>query len=157
MTPIARLAGVVFPGCAREGADGVPMPPADLTRLDRPSRPNTALAAPPGFLPAAGPKPDLVTPPYPLSPAALIARLRAVAAAMPRTYALGNTAADAGRADWVVRSALMNYPDVVSAQALADDQGTGSRLILYSRSIYGHSDLGVNLKRARAWLAALAA
>jgi len=27
--------------------------------------------------------------------------------------------------------------------------------VIYSRSVYGHSDLGVNLARVRAWLAAV--
>jgi uncharacterized protein (DUF1499 family) len=40
---------------------------------------------------------------------------------------------------------------VISAQ-VADTASGGSTLILFSRSIYGYSDLGVNAKRIAAWL-----
>ena len=49
---------------------------------------------------------------------------------------------------WVVRSAVLNFPDLVTAQI-------SSALVLYSRSVYGHSDLGVNRRRLDTWLAAL--
>jgi uncharacterized protein (DUF1499 family) len=53
----------------------------------------------------------------------------------------------------VVRSALMNYPDIVIAEAAAVEGGTG--LWLYSRSLIGWSDMGVNRARVMAWLEAL--
>jgi uncharacterized protein (DUF1499 family) len=49
----------------------------------------------------------------------------------------------------------MNYPDIVVAEAAVVEGGTG--LWLYSRSLIGYSDLGVNRARVMAWLAALEA
>jgi uncharacterized protein (DUF1499 family) len=53
----------------------------------------------------------------------------------------------------VVRSAVFNFPDLVTAQ-VAPDGENASTLILYSRSVYGRSDFGVNRKRLLSWLAA---
>ena len=54
----------------------------------------------------------------------------------------------------MVRSAVFNFPDLVTAQT--NDVGPdSSTLVLYSRSVYGYSDLGVNRQRLNAWLAAL--
>ena len=147
MSPLAWLLSFALPACGTAGAAGVPPPVPDLLRIERPSSPNTALAAPEGFTPA----PDVVTKPYTAEPAALLAALARVAAAQPRVFLLAQTET---RTDWVVRSRLANFPDEVSAQAMPA-AGGGASLILYSRSVYGHSDLGVNRKRIDAWLAAL--
>lgn len=147
MTPVAWLLSFVLPACGFAGAEGVPPPVPDLMRLERPSSPNTALAAPEGF----SPKPDVVTPGYKADPQALLAALGRVAASQPRTYALAEAPE---RRDWVARTRVANFPDEVAAQAMPR-AGGGSDLVLYSRSIYGHSDFGVNRKRVQAWLAAL--
>jgi len=49
---------------------------------------------------------------------------------------------------------VFNFPDLVMVQIRAEGPDR-SDLIVYSRSVYGHSDLGVNRKRIDAWLAAL--
>jgi uncharacterized protein (DUF1499 family) len=152
ISPLAWLLGLFLPACGAVGAAGLPPPRVlDVARLERPASPNTALAAPAGF----HPRPDLITPVYPLPAAVLLARITAVAAATPRSYLAARFPAD-GQADWVVRSALWNFPDLVTAAVRADGAGH-STLILYSRSVYGYSDFGVNRARLRAWLAALAA
>lgn len=155
MTPFAWLLGLVLPACAGVGAEGVPRPPPlDLVHLERPASPNTALAAPEG----TGAHPDIVTPVYPLPASRLWSAIRDVAAGQPRTYSL---AMDEARmeASWVARSAVLNFPDVIIAQvtALPGEAGreAGSTLALYSRSLYGRSDFGVNRQRLEAWLAAL--
>ena len=53
--------------------------------------------------------------------------------------------------DFVVRSALFGFPDLVSVKFL-DLKGGKATLALYSRSVYGRSDLGVNRARSLAWL-----
>ena len=61
MNPVAWLVGLVLPACGFPGAQGLPPPPLmDTAHIERPSSPNTALAAPDGF----SPKPDIVTPIY---------------------------------------------------------------------------------------------
>ena len=150
MTPLARLLGLLLPACATPGAQGLPMPaPMDVAQLTRPASPNTALAAPSGFQPA----PDVVTPTYHVSAPRLYAAIQAVAAAQPRTYQAA-AYPDRLQGHWVVRSAVFNFPDLVTAQATA--AGTdAATLVLYSRSVYGYGDFGANKRRVEAWLAAL--
>lgn len=150
MTPFAWLLGLWLPACGAAGAQGLPVPPPlDVAHLTRPASPNTALAAPSGFRPP----PDVVTPAYKVPAPRLYAAIRAVAAAEPRTY---QAAAYPERLqdNWVVRSAVFNFPDLVTAQ-VAPDGADEATLVLYSRSVYGYSDRGVNRRRVEAWLAAL--
>ncbi len=53
--------------------------------------------------------------------------------------------------DFVVRTPLMRWPDWVTVQVIpvGDDRST---LAIYSRSVFGHSDLGANEKRIVGWL-----
>jgi uncharacterized protein (DUF1499 family) len=76
-----------------------------------------------------------------------------MAARQPRTY-LAASYPDRLQLHYVVRSAVFNFPDLVAVQVTPDETDT-SRLVLYSRSVYGRSDLGINRKRLEAWLASL--
>lgn len=140
------LLGLLLPACSGDGAGGLPVPPPmRLAGLERPASPNTALAAPVGFQP----HPDIVTRVYAVPPDALFAAIRAVAATQPRTF-LAASYGERRQAHYVVRSAVFNFPDLVTVEVGAD-----STLVLWSRSVYGRSDLGVNGRRLTAWLAAL--
>jgi uncharacterized protein (DUF1499 family) len=150
MTPLAWLAGFIMPACAFAGASGLPPPKLlDFAHFERQAASKSALAAPAGFAPT----PNLVTPIYPVAAPQLYAAIRAVAERAARTYAAGEYPA-ALQMHWVVRSAVFNFPDLVTAQ-VAPRGPDASVLILYSRSVYGRSDLGVNRKRLAAWLEAL--
>jgi uncharacterized protein (DUF1499 family) len=138
------LVGLFLPACGYQGAAGLPMPVRmDMAAIIRPASPNTALAAPAGFSPA----PDIVTRRYDVPPEKLAAALAQVAAGEERVF---EQAAFPGQTHWVARSKLMNYPDLVTAQINPD--GT---LILWSRSVYGWGDMGVNRARLEHWLARL--
>jgi uncharacterized protein (DUF1499 family) len=152
MRLLPLLVGLLMPACAQEGVGGLPpAAPIDFASLTRPATPNTALAAPAGF----SPTPDIVTHPYKLAAPALLAAMQRVAAAEPRTYPQA-TFADRLQADYVVRSAVFNFPDLVTVQtAPVTTDPASSTLIIWSRSVYGHSDLGVNRKRVAAWIATL--
>lgn len=150
LTPLAWLLGLMLPACAASGAHGVPAAAPDFSHLVRPGSPNTALAGPADY----APKPDIVTPVYPLPPTRLLAVVRQVAAAQPATYPLAEDEA-ALREGWVARSYVLNFPDIIWAQVRPAGQG-GSLLLLYSRSVYGYGDFGVNRRRVTAWLAAVA-
>lgn len=152
MTVFAWLLGFLLPACGASGTHGLPIPaPFDGARIERGASPNTALAAPAGF----DPPPDIVTPVYPVPPKRLYAAVRATAAAQPRTFLAAEDAA-ALQAQWVARSRLLHFPDLVAAQVLPAT-GDASRLVLYSRSVYGYSDLGANRRRLHSWLAAIEA
>jgi uncharacterized protein (DUF1499 family) len=167
MFPFAWLIGLMLPACAATGAGGLPVPPPmDFSGLVRPATPNSALAGPavpgspvagspvPGSpVPGAAGAPDLVTPVFRVSAARLFAAVHAVAAAQPRTF-LAASYPDRLQEHWVARSAVFNFPDLITAQVVTAGPDA-SALVLYSRSVYGRSDLGVNLARLRVWLAAV--
>ena len=151
MTPLAWLIGFLMPACAASGAGGLPTPAlVDMSHIQRPASPNTALAAPAGTVPA----PDIVAPVFPVSAVRLYNAVIAMAAAQPRTFLAGAYPADR-QAHFVARSAWFNFPDLVTAQ-ISEAGAETSTLVLYSRSVYGHSDLGANRQRLTAWLAAVA-
>lgn len=150
MNPLPWLLSLLMPACGTEGVRGLPVPqPMDMAAIVRPASPNTALAGPAGFSPA----PDIATPAFAVPPARLYAAIRAVAGDQPRTYAAAHY--DEGlQAHYVVRSAVLNFPDLVTVSVSGPSLGP-STLVVYSRSVYGRSDFGANRVRAEAWLAAL--
>ncbi|MEO1329023.1 MAG: DUF1499 domain-containing protein [Pseudomonadota bacterium] len=129
-----------------------PAPQPALTAAP-PASPNWALAAPPGVETAGAP--TLEGPVYAATAEQVLAQLDAVAAAEPRVERL--VAGPAERA-YVQRSALVAFPDLISA-AVVDLSGDAAAprtgLVLYARSVYGRSDLGVNRARLERWIAAL--
>jgi uncharacterized protein (DUF1499 family) len=132
------------------GADGLPPPePVEFRSLVLPRSPNTCLAVPAGADPAA----HLATPPLPAKAATAWPVLRSLGRHFPRTYPLAEWP-ERRQAQWVARSALVGFPDVVAAELVERPDGT-SGLFLYSRSLFGRSDFGVNRRRVEAWMAAL--
>ena len=121
----------------------------DFATLTRPRKPNTFLLAPEGLCKQA--KVDKIAPVYPAAVAKLRQEFLAVAIAQPR---LSHTFEDEAGLydDFVARSALFGFPDHVSVKFL-DVKGGKSTLAVYSRSVYGRSDFGVNRARTLAWLA----
>jgi uncharacterized protein (DUF1499 family) len=150
MRVFALLLALLLPGCRGQGAAGLaPAEPIDMARIVRPATPNTALAAPAGFSPA----PDIVTPTYRADPDRLFAAIQAVALGQRRVFAHGAFPAQR-QAHFVARSAVLNFPDLIAVQVTPIGPAE-SGLILWSRSVYGRSDFGVNRARLAAWLAAL--
>ena len=130
------------------GAGGLPpAEPLDFATLRLPASPNACLAAPAGTHPQA----QVVTPPLPVDAGTAWPVLRALGDGMERVARYGEFSARR-QAQWVARSALMNYPDIIVAEVVPGPDGAG--LFLYSRSLFGWSDMGVNRKRVEAWLAA---
>lgn len=74
----------------------------------------------------------------------------AVAAAEPRVTLVAEDKV-ALQSDYVQRSALWRFPDVITARFIALSPET-STVAVFSRAIYGYCDLGVNRKRVTAWL-----
>ena len=150
MNPLAWLIGLALPACGFPAAEGLPTPPLmDVAHIVRPASPNTSLAAPEAY------SPDIVTPAYKLPADRLFALIRDVAVSQDRTYQAA-LYPDQLQVHYVARTALLNFPDLI----MVDVEKTGSDssgLIVYSRSVYGRSDFGVNRKRIETWLAALQA
>jgi uncharacterized protein (DUF1499 family) len=143
------LALLGLSACSGSGAEGQAVPQAGaLDHLQRPTSPNTALAAPEGFTP----KPDIVTRVYAVPPQALYVAVTKLAEAWPRTYKLVRYD-EVREAAYVSRSRVFNFPDTIEAKVSPKD--AGSVLVIYSASRYGDSDFGVNRKRVEAWLTQL--
>lgn len=120
----------------------------DFQTFQRARTPNSFLMAPEGLCKSS--KIDAVAPVYPVLPVKLRQALLQIAIAKPRLSHRFKD--DTGLYDdFVVRSALFQFPDLISIQFL-DVKGQRSTLAVYSRSVYGRSDLGVNRARITAWL-----
>lgn len=125
--------------------------PVSFEQLVRRTSPNDALAKPAGLGMAAA---DITTRLYPISARDLRAAFTKVLATEPRvTRVEGNEASLVER--YIQRSALLGYPDTIVVRFFERPDGS-STLALYSRSQFGHSDLGVNKARLERWLAKLA-
>ncbi len=147
---LAWLLGLILPACGANGAAGLPAPvPMDMTHIERPATPNNFLAGPADMRP----KPDLITEPQRLPAAVLYEKARAVFDTQPRTW-LAAAFPDRLQLHYVVRSAVLNFPDLVTVQADAEGADR-STLVIWSRSVYGRGDFGVNRQRTTAWLAVL--
>ncbi len=123
----------------------------DFPTLERPAKPNTFLMAPVGLCKAA--KADLAPPVFGVAAAKLRQEFLNIVIALPR---VSHTLADERGLydDFVARSALLRFPDLVSVKFLDLNKGQ-STLALYARAVYGYSDLGVNRARSMDWLARL--
>lgn len=124
--------------------------PIDSAALTPPRSPNWCLAAPAWHQGAQ----QIAVPAVAAEAGAAWTTLRALGGGFPRSF-LHAEWPERRSVQWVVRSALLNFPDLVTGAIVADPGGTG--LYLYSRSLFGESDLGVNRRRIEAWLAAFQA
>lgn len=124
--------------------------PLDFAGFSKTWKPNQFLALPPGF--AARQKPDMASPVFTASPEAVRGAFLAVIAAQPRTSVPREAG---GQIETVQRTALMRFPDTVTAMPV--DLGNGqSSICVFSRSRYGIRDFNVNETRVRSWLELLA-
>jgi uncharacterized protein (DUF1499 family) len=127
------------------GTGGLPpAAPIDFPALRLPSSPNAHLAAPPG---ATNERHETV-PLLPVGPDVAWGVLRTLGEGMPRVWTMAEWPA-LRQAQWVARTRWLNFPDLINAQVVELPGGTG--LFLYSRSLVGYSDLGVNAQRVAAW------
>ncbi|MBF9050802.1 DUF1499 domain-containing protein [Roseobacter sp. HKCCD9010] len=60
-----------------------------------------------------------------------------------------------GHITYVQRTRLMGYPDAISVQVHPTDEAGQVAIDIFSRSRFGHSDMGVNAARVERWLSQL--
>ncbi|MGK7868584.1 DUF1499 domain-containing protein [Falsiroseomonas sp. E2-1-a20] len=125
-----------------------PATPLNFAALQLPASPNTALLAPPGLTTQR----HTTLPLLPVSLEAAWAALRMLGEGEPRCWKLAEWP-ELRQVQWVVRSRLANFPDIVVGQAVPLVGGAG--IFLYSRSLIGYSDFGTNQRRMLAWRARL--
>lgn len=120
--------------------------PLDFPTFERSAKPNDFLVLPEGF--ASRATPDQASPVWAgAEPASLLDAFKAAALSAARTQLVQ---AGERQIEMVQRSLVFRFPDYITAQAVAVEGGAA--LCVYSRSVVGYSDLGVNAKRLRAWL-----
>jgi uncharacterized protein (DUF1499 family) len=140
---IVAMLGLLLGACS-------PGAPAfvDLAALERPSSPNTYLVCLRTLTVAeVDREPDV----WPV-PVADLERLWLEAlASEPRTRLVASEP-ERHRHLFVQRTAVFRFPDVIQLDVLPVAPA-GSTVCLYSRSVYGYSDLGANRRRVEDWLA----
>lgn len=128
-----------------------PVAETDFAALARPSSPNTYLLCPQGFSTS---EPDQIAPVFSHPAEAVMSAWKSMAHQQPQTSEHPSSSQNAFQVTHVQRTPLLGYPDVITTEIipLTDSQST---IAVYSRSQYGHSDLGANKKRVTLWLSNL--
>ncbi len=139
-------------GLARRTGSRLDIDPVAWTTLIRHATPNDALVCPAGHCPNA--KADEESKVYPVAPGELLARMKTIALAEPDTNELPCEPGCDRTARFVQYTKLMRFPDTIDIEAIPAGENQ-SALALYSRSLLGRKDFGVNRARLRRWLAAL--
>jgi uncharacterized protein (DUF1499 family) len=124
--------------------------PLDFARFKKINRPNQFLALPASFTSAQ--RADATVGTYNASIDQVRDAWLEILRAAPRVSGIRQSD---GQIEAIQRSALVGFPDWITAQPI--DLGNGQASIcVFSRSKVGRSDFGVNEKRCLEWLALLA-
>ena len=126
--------------------------PVDFATLRRHATGNDALICPAGLCTNA--EADGVAKVYDLAPAQLLERLTKIGLAEAGTEPLYRSVDRDRTARFVQRSRLMRFPDTIDVEVFPANENK-STLAIYSRSLVGRRDFGVNRARVERWLAAL--
>jgi len=118
----------------------------DFKTLQLSSRPNEYLVCPVGYCSA---QPHAESEVYKVSIDELRKRLQQEISNQPRVELLASQ--NGLQFDYVQRSARFRFPDIITIRLISISPSR-STLAVYSRSIYGYSDFGVNRKRVESWL-----
>ena len=121
--------------------------------LKRTHKPNNYLVADRENCPNA--RADREPPVLAHPPATVHAAWEAVTARQARTIRTDGDS-DTMTYEYVQRSALFRFPDTITIRFLDAGQGR-TKLLIYSASKVGYSDMGVNSRRVSDWLSALEA
>ena len=138
-------------GLAKLTGSRLDIGPVDWTTLTRHATANDALVCPAAYCPHA--KPDWEPKDYRMAPGALLARLTTIALAEPDTCELSTASNGEQAARFLQHTRLMRFPDTIDVAALP--LGENATLAIYSRSLLGRKDFGVNRARIARWLKAL--
>jgi uncharacterized protein (DUF1499 family) len=124
--------------------------PLDFARFKKIARPNQFLALPAGF--ASQQSPDATVGRFQASVDEVRDAWLEILRSEPRVSHIRQTD---GQIEAIQRSALMGFPDWITAQPI-DLGGGQASICVFSRAKFGIRDFGVNEKRVLAWLAQLA-
>ena len=119
----------------------------DFAELKLTDKPNQFLMCPPGF---CGANPNADSSVFDVSVEQLRERWREVVTVQPRVKLLAEDE-EGQQSDYVQRSARFRFPDIITVRFISVSSSQ-SMLAIYSRSVYGGRDFGVNRERIDAWL-----
>ncbi len=122
----------------------------DFSELRLTVKPNQFLMCPPGD---CGANPHADSPVFDVSVEQLRDHWREVLAVQPRVELLAEDE-EGQQFDYVQRSVRFRFPDLITVRFISVSFSR-STLAIYSRSVYGKSDFGVNRSRIDAWLDSL--
>jgi uncharacterized protein (DUF1499 family) len=120
--------------------------PVNFEDIQLTDKPNQFLMCPPDLC-----KGHAESPVFDMPVEKLLERWRDIVAAQPRVEVL---AENSQQIDYVQRSARFRFPDIITVRFISVSPSQ-STLAIYSRSVYGKSDFGVNRERIESWLSAL--
>ncbi|GAB4576469.1 MAG: hypothetical protein Tsb008_20590 [Rhodothalassiaceae bacterium] len=123
--------------------------PTDFRTLERKDKPNSYLLCPRDHCPRA--RADAEAPVFDMPVEELRRRLLSLVDgdANLKVHAMD---LERGYFEIIARTPSMRFPDIISVELLELPNGRSS-LAIFSRSVYGYSDLGANRKRIERWLA----
>jgi len=134
----------VYYGLGKLTGSRLDIGPVDWATLTRHATPNDALICPAAHCPHA--KPDTEPKVYPVAADQLLARVKQIALAESDTKEVPCGPHRDRTARFVQYTRLMRYPDTIDVEVLPADEGR-STLAVYSRSLVGRKDFGVNHQR----------
>lgn len=118
----------------------------DPAVAERPGKDNDFLIAPAGATVAPT---DAVFATREVDAEALLFQFDSIASNAARTSVIAGSVSE-GMITYAQRSLVFGFPDYITVKALKIDDRAG--LIVWSRSRYGYSDMGVNRQRVEIWL-----
>ncbi len=119
----------------------------DFSDVSLTDKPNQFLMCPPHLCNADR---HADSPMFDVSVDQLSERWREVVAAQPRVELLV-ASQERQQFDYVQRSARFRFPDIITVRFISVSPSQ-STLAIFSRSVYGKNDFGVNRKRIESWL-----
>jgi uncharacterized protein (DUF1499 family) len=150
---LVPLAFVYLPGhkSRLERMFSVPSPhPIEFATIRKIEKPNQYLVCP---VASCVERPDLIAPTYQVDAATLLVTFDKMVKADADVVERARND-QVMKIEYVQRTLRMRFPDLITVQFM--DRGRGqSTVAIYSRSVYGYSDRGVNKARITAWLSRL--
>lgn len=128
------------------------VPVVDFATLQRAPAPNQYLLCPKDMCAAEA---DGAAPVFNMTSDQLKIAWEELLAEAPRVRVLRRDVTNK-QIDYVQRTRLMHFPDLITVRFIPVDD-THATMAIYSRSIYGKGDMGVNRARVEGWLAQLKA
>jgi uncharacterized protein (DUF1499 family) len=150
---VIAIGGLILEGGTLENIFAIKeVPVVDFASLQRKPTPNQYLLCPENLCKT---ETDGAAPTFDTTAERLQALWELMIAEEPRVQEAGRDLAMM-QVDYVQRSKLLRFPDLITVRFIPVDD-MRSTLAIYSRSIYGSGDMGVNRARVEDWLAKLKA